>query len=78
MKMKEDKETTYDVRLLCRNCNTEWVETIEKGTYVKYEKDNNYMIKRGNSFEKRKFFNCPKCSAHTKIARLPPTRINRQ
>ena len=78
MKMKEDKETTYEVRLLCRNCNTDWVERIEKGIYVRCEKDNNYMTKKGESFEKRKFFNCPKCNAHTKIARLPPTRINRQ
>ena len=78
MKMNEDKITTYEVRLLCRNCNTEWVESVEKGTYVRYEKDNNYMIKIGISFEKRKFFNCPKCGAHTKIARLPPTKISRQ
>ena len=78
MKMYEDKEATYEVRLLCRNCNTEWVESIEKGTHVRYEKDNNYMIKIGNSFEKRKFFNCPKCGTHTKIARLTPTKISRQ
>lgn len=78
MKMNEDKTTTYEVRLLCRNCNTEWVESVEKGTYVRYEKDNNYMIKIGISFEKRKFFNCPKCGAHTKIARLSPTKISRQ
>jgi len=78
MKMYEDKTTTYEVRLLCRNCNTEWVESVEKGTYVRYEKDNNYMIKKGNSFEKRKFFNCPKCGAHTKIARLPPIKFSRQ
>ncbi len=78
MKMNEDNKTTYEVRLLCRNCNTEWVESIEKGTYVRYEKDNNYMIKIGISFEERKFFNCPKCGAHTKISRLTPTRISRQ
>lgn len=29
MKMNEDKITTYEVRLLCRNCNTEWVESVE-------------------------------------------------
>ena len=78
MKIKEDKKTTYEVRLLCRNCNTEWVESVEKGTYVRYEKDNNYMIKIGNSFEKRKFFNCPKCGAHKKIARLSPIKFSRQ
>jgi len=78
MKVNEDKITTYEVRLLCRNCNTDWVENVEKGTYVRYEKDNNYMIKIGDSFEKRKFFNCLKCGAHTKIARLPPTKYSHQ
>jgi len=76
--MKEDKTKTYRVRLLCRNCNTEWVESVEKGTYVRSEKDNNYMMKIGNSFEKRIFFKCPKCGAHKKIARLPPTKFSRQ
>ena len=78
MKVNKDKTTTYNVRLLCRNCNAEWVESVEKGTYVRSEKDNNYMIKTGDSFEKRKFFNCPKCGAHTKIARLPPLKFSRQ
>ena len=77
MKMNEDKTTTYEVRLLCRNCITEWVESVEKGTYVGYEKDNNYMIKIGDSFEKRKFFICPKCGAHIRIARLPPIKFSR-
>ena len=78
MKMNEDKKATYEVRLLCRNCNTDWVESVEKGTYVRCEKDNNYMIKIGDLFENRKFFNCPKCGAHTKIARLPPVKFSRQ
>jgi len=78
MKMNEDKTTAYDVRLLCRTCNTEWVQSVEKGMHVRYEKDQNYMIKIGDSFEKRKFFNCPKCSAHTKIARLSPAKFRRQ
>jgi DNA-directed RNA polymerase subunit RPC12/RpoP len=78
MKMKEDKTTTYGVRLLCRNCNTDWVESVEKGTYVRCEKDNNYMIKIGDLFENRKFFNCPKCGTHTKIARLSPVKFSRQ
>lgn len=69
--MNEDKETTYEVRLLCRNCNKDWIENVEKGTYVRYEKDNNYMIKLRDGYDKRKLFTCPKCGAHTKIARLP-------
>ncbi|MFW6119906.1 MAG: hypothetical protein ACOC80_03265 [Petrotogales bacterium] len=65
------EETTYEVRLLCRNCNHEWIENVEKGTYIRYEKDNNYMIKRGDSYKDRKLFTCPSCKAHKKIARLP-------
>ena len=78
MKMNEDEKATYEVRLLCRNCNTDWVESVEKRTYVRYEKDNNYMIKIGDSFENRKNFNCPKFGARTKIARLSSVKFSRQ
>jgi len=78
MKMNVEKEITYNVKLLCRNCNTDWIEVVEKGTYIRYEKDNNYMIKIGDSSDKRKFFICPKCGANTKISRLPATRTIRQ
>jgi hypothetical protein len=61
---------TYKVRLLCRNCDTEWIEDVEKGIYIRYEKDNNYMIKPGDLYENRKLFKCPKCRANKKIARL--------
>jgi hypothetical protein len=71
MKMNKDEDTTYEVRLLCRNCKTDWVENVEKGTYIRYEKDNNYMIKADDSYKKRMLFECPKCGAHKKIARLP-------
>jgi len=67
--MKYQEQPTYKVRLLCRNCNTDWECEVEKGIYVRSEKDNNYMIKRGE--KKKKFFNCPKCGANKKIARLP-------
>lgn len=70
IKQKEEKPT-YEVRLLCRNCETDWVEEIQKGTYVRYEKDNNYMIKKDDSYKDRMLFSCPKCAASTKIARLP-------
>jgi len=70
MKKKEEK-TTYEVRLLCRNCEEDWIEEVDKGIYVRSEKDNNYMIKPGDAHKKRKFFTCPKCGAHTKIARRP-------
>jgi hypothetical protein len=73
MKMTIDEDTTYDVRLLCRNCETDWIEKIEKGIYVRYEKDNNYLIKADDSHENKILFECPKCGAHTKIARLPLT-----
>ena len=52
--MKNEKQdTTYEVRLLCRNCKKDWIENVEKGTYVRYEKDNNYMIKIGEGYKKR-------------------------
>ena len=73
MKKNDDEDNTYEVRLLCRNCETDWIENVEKGTYVRYEKDNNYMIKADDSNKKRKYFKCPKCGASTKIARLPLT-----
>lgn len=65
------KEATYKVKLRCRNCNESWIHNVEKGIYVRYIKDNNFMVKRGESNKKRKLFTCPKCGAHTKIARLP-------
>jgi len=68
--MAEDKKETYDVRLLCRNCDHDWIEKVKRGTYVRYEKDNNYMINRGDSDKKRKLFTCPSCGAHKKITRL--------
>ena len=70
IKQKEEK-TTYPVRMLCRSCETDWVEEVEKGTYVRCEKDNNYKIKKDASYKDRKLFSCPKCSASKKIARLP-------
>jgi len=73
MKKNDYEDTTYEVRLLCRNCDKNWIENVEKGTYVRYEKDNNYMIKANDSNKKRKYFTCPKCGAHNKIARLPLT-----
>jgi hypothetical protein len=73
MKNEEEKDTTYEVRLFCRNCETDWIENVEKGVYVRYEKDNNYMIKAGDSNGNKMLFECPKCSAHKKIARLPLT-----
>jgi len=69
--IKENKEKSYEVRLLCRNCNTDWIENVEKGIYVRSEKDNNYMIRIGDSYENRILFTCPNCKAQKKIARLP-------
>jgi hypothetical protein len=72
MKNEDEEDATYEVRLLCRNCEADWIENVEKGTYVRYEKDNNYMIKADGS-SRKKFFKCPKCGANKKIARLPLT-----
>ena len=69
--MKDEEDTTYEVRLFCRNCETDWIKEVEKGIYVRYEKDNNYMIKANGS--NKQYFTCPKCGKHKKIARLPLT-----
>jgi hypothetical protein len=71
MKIYKEEDRTYEVRLLCRNCKTDWIKDVEKGTYVRYEKDNNYMIKADDSYKNKKLFECPKCGYNTKIARLP-------
>lgn len=68
-KEEEDEEETYLVKLLCRNCDHQWEQEINKGIYVRYEKDNNYMIKKDESGKKRKYFKCPNCGANKKIAR---------
>jgi Zn finger protein HypA/HybF involved in hydrogenase expression len=68
---KEEKDETYEVRLLCRNCKKDWIENIEKGIYVRYEKDNNYKIRAGDTSDNQMLFECPKCGANEKIARLP-------
>jgi len=68
--MLEKDELTYEVRLLCRNCGREWIENVDKGIYVRYEKDNVYMIKRGDAYENRGYFECPKCGLNKKIARF--------
>jgi predicted RNA-binding Zn-ribbon protein involved in translation (DUF1610 family) len=69
----EDQNRTYKVKLLCRNCDKEWIEDVEKGIYIRYEKDNNYMIKPGDSYKNRILFKCPNCGANKKIARLSLT-----
>jgi len=72
MKKKgQEEKGSYRVKLRCRNCNEEWIQDMETGTYVRYEKNNNYMIRRDDKQKKKKRFTCPKCGAHTKIARLP-------
>lgn len=70
-KDKEIINRTEELRLLCRNCNTEWTEERPNGYYVRSEPDNNYLIQPGDDYKNRKLFTCPKCHAHTKIARLP-------
>ena len=69
--MAAEKETTFDVRLLCRSCNHDWIEKIERGFYVRYEKDNNFLINKDDANKRRKFFVCPSCGSKKKIARLP-------
>jgi len=73
MKYNDEESKTYDVRLVCRNCNNDWIKQVEKGIYIRYEKDNNYMIKPDEKNNKQIFFKCPKCGSKDKIARLSIT-----
>jgi len=67
---KKAKNELEELRILCRKCNTEWIEKRPKGYFVRYEKDNNYLINR-NEPEKKRYFRCPHCGSQSKIARLP-------
>ncbi|GAI51560.1 unnamed protein product [marine sediment metagenome] len=69
--MKEE-----ELRLLCRTCNMEWIEKRPKGYFVRYGKDNNYLINRDNP-EERKYFKCPHCGSRSKIARLPVKSVTK-
>jgi len=61
------------IKLVCRNCNTEWTEIRPKGYYIRYEKGNNYLINRRNS-KIIKYFKCPNCDAIRNIGRLSTGR----
>lgn len=67
--MTKDSELE-ELRLLCRMCNTEWIEKRQSGYLVRYEKDNNYLINR-NDPEKKKYFRCSHFGSRSKMARLP-------
>jgi len=71
MVKKHQERTSYRVRLFCKSCEEDWIQEVEKGIYVRYKKDNNFMIKSGETEKKRKYFTCPKCGSHKKIARFP-------
>ena len=70
-KKKKEEKTSYEARLFCRNCEEDWIEEIDKGIYIRYEKDNNYMIPKDGKTKDKKYFTCPKCGSHKKIARFP-------
>lgn len=69
-KSRREEKNSFEVKLLCRNCEHEWIEEIDRGIYVRYEKDNNYMIKKDGS-KKKKYFVCSECGSNKKISRLP-------
>ena len=69
--MAKVEKTTFQVRLLCRSCDHDWIEEVDKGIYIRFEKDNNYMIKKDDDYKNRKYFTCPNCGSQKKIARLP-------
>jgi len=58
------------LRLVCNKCGKDWMELRPKGYYVRYEKDNNFLINRHSPYDK-KLFKCPKCKRKKKIRRLP-------
>ena len=57
------------LRLICNKCGKDWMELRPKGYYVRYEKDNNFLINRHSPYDK-KLFKCPKCKRKKKIGRL--------
>ena len=71
VKKKGEEDTTYKLRLFCRKCEDDWIEEVDRGVYVRYEKDNNYMIPKDGKNKDKKYFTCPKCGSHKKIARFP-------
>lgn len=56
--------------LICNKCGKDWIELRPKGYYVRYEKDNNFLINRHSPHDK-KLFKCPKCKRKKNIGRLP-------
>lgn len=81
--MKEEREVNQGkpkigpekLRLLCRKCNTDWIEERPMGYLVRYKKDNNYLINR--EYGHKKYFKCPKCGSRSKISRLPVVDVMR-
>jgi hypothetical protein len=67
---KKAKNELEELRVLCREGNTEWIEKRPKGYFVIYEKGNNYLIHR-NDAEKKEYLRCSNCGSQSKIARLP-------
>ena len=64
------------LRLVCHNCNKEWIKKRPKGYYVRYKKGNNYLVNRRfpGMIE---YFECPKCGNTKSIGRLTAGRIFR-
>ena len=70
----KEKEIIYKpekLRLLCRNCNKEWIDERPTGYHIRSEPGNNYLVSREASDKTRKYFTCPECNSKDKIARLP-------
>ena len=69
----KDKEVMYKpekLRLICHKCNKEWIEKRPVGYYVRYGKNNNFLVNRRSPYNK-KLFRCPKCRSQKNIGRLP-------
>lgn len=57
------------LRLICNKCGNDWVELRPEGYYVRYEKNNNFLINQYSPYNK-KLFKCPKCKRKKNIGRL--------
>ena len=71
---KELMDKPERLRLICNKCNKEWMEKRPAGYYVRYEKNNNFLINRHSPYDK-KLFKCPKCKCKKNIRRLSLNKI---
>ncbi|GAH79030.1 unnamed protein product, partial [marine sediment metagenome] len=59
-------EKPEELRLVCRKCNHDWVETRPKGYCIRYNHKGNFLVNIKDKTDVR-FFKCPKCGERKNI-----------